>query len=59
MKTLYYAIVNKKGKLVILEGNLPIYWNQDVAISECVSRCNENDKVVPIRIKELEKLIKQ
>jgi hypothetical protein len=56
-KTYYYAIVNKNGNLVCLEGNLPVYWNKGVAISECISRCSEDDEVVRIRISDLEKLL--
>jgi hypothetical protein len=55
-KTYYYAIVNKNGKLVTLEGNLPIYWNKEVAIRERIERCGDSDEVVRIRISELVKL---
>ena len=55
-KTYYYAIVNKNNNLVTLEGNLPIYWNKEVAIRERIERCGASDKVVRIKISELTKL---
>ena len=55
-KTYYYAIVNKNGNLVILEGNLPIYWNKQVAIRERIQRCGDSDTVVRIRISQLQEL---
>jgi hypothetical protein len=55
-KEYYYAIVNKNGNLVTLEGNLPIYWNKPVAIREKIERCGDSDTVVRIRIADLAKL---
>jgi hypothetical protein len=55
-KTYHYAIVNKNGNLVCLEGNLPIYWNKAVAIRERIERCGDSDRIVRIRISDLTKL---
>ena len=52
-KTYYYAIVNKNGNLVTLEGNLPIYWNKEVAIREKIERCGDSDEIVRINITDL------
>jgi hypothetical protein len=56
-KTYHYAIVNKNGNLVILEGNLPIYWNKTVAIRERIQRCGDSDRIVRIKITDLAKLL--
>ena len=56
-KTYYYAIVNKNGNLVTLEGNLPVYWNKEVAIRERIERCGDSDEVVRIRIANLANLL--
>ena len=58
MKTLYYVIVNKNGNPVTLEASLPIYWNKQVAIREKIERCKDSDRIVSIKISELQKLIK-
>jgi hypothetical protein len=55
-KTYYYTIVNKNNNLVTLEGNLPIYWNKEVAIRERIKRCGASDEVVRIKISELVQL---
>ena len=55
-KTYYYAIVNKNGNLVTLEGNLPVYWNKNVAIRERIERCGDSDEIVRIKITDLAKL---
>jgi hypothetical protein len=55
-KTYYYAIVNKNNNLVTLEGNLPIYWNKEVAIRERIERCGASDEVIRIKIADLAKL---
>jgi hypothetical protein len=57
-KEYYYAIVNKNGNLVILEGNLPIYWNKKVAIRERIERCGDSDRIVKIKITDLTRLLK-
>jgi hypothetical protein len=49
-KEYYYAIVNKNGNLVILESNLPIYWNKKVAIRERIERCGDSDRIVKIKL---------
>jgi len=55
-KTYYYAIVNKNNNLVTLEGNLPIYWNKEIAIKERIERCGDSDEVIRIKISELRNL---
>ena len=55
-KTYYYAIVNKNGNLVTLEGNLPVYWNKNVAIRERIERCGDSDEIVRIKITDLANL---
>jgi hypothetical protein len=56
-KTYYYAIVNRNGNLVTLEGNLPIYWNKGVAIRERIVRCGDSDSIVRIKITDLARLL--
>ena len=57
-KTYYYAILNKNGNLVCLEGNLPIYWNKPVAIRERIERCGDSDRIVKIKITDIQNLLK-
>ena len=57
-KTYHYAIVNRNGNLVTLEGNLPIYWNKTVAIREKIQRCGDSDRIIKLRIHDIKKLIK-
>lgn len=56
-KTYFYAIVNKNGNLIILEGNLPIYWNKSVAIRERIERCGDLDRIVKIKISDIQNLL--
>ncbi len=57
MKTFYYAIVNKKGNLVTLRMNLPIYWNKEVAEAVKIVRCKSSDRVVRLNINALKRII--
>jgi hypothetical protein len=58
-KTYYYAIVNKNGNLVTLDGQLPFYWNKEVVVRERIQRCGDSDRIVKIRIHDIKNLIKK
>jgi hypothetical protein len=56
-KTYYYAIVNRNGNLVTLDGQLPIYWNKGVAVRERIQRCGDSDRIRKLRIHDIKKLV--
>jgi hypothetical protein len=56
-KTYYYAIVNKNGNLVTLDGRLPFYWNKNFVVRERIQRCGDSDRIVRIKITDLAKLL--
>ena len=56
-KTYYYAIVNKNGNLVITDHKLPIYWNKNVVIRDRIELCGDSDKIVKIKIEDINKIL--
>lgn len=52
-----FAIVNKRGSLVTVSGQLPIYWYKNVAQSVVKAYSEFDWKVVPIPADSLHKLI--
>ena len=59
MKTNYYAIVNKNGNFITVDGRLPIFWNKEPAIrfQNRFFGYPKEGKVVPIKINELKKIL--
>jgi hypothetical protein len=57
-KTYYYAIVNKNGNLVTTDHKLPFYWNKNVVIQDRIKLCGDSDRIVPIKIEDIKKLLK-
>lgn len=54
-KTCYYAIVNKKSKLLLVGCLLPIYWNKKVAYK--VAESFKDAEVIKINAKKFNELL--
>lgn len=54
-KTCYYAIVNKKSKLLLVGCLLPFYWNKKIANK--VAESFKDAKVIKIDAKKLNELL--
>ncbi len=58
MKVNYYAVVNKRGNLITVDGRLPIFWNKEPAIRfRNRFSVNPECKVISVKIDELKELI--
>ena len=59
MKRNYYAVVNKNGNLITIDGRLPIFWNKEPAIRfrDMFPTDPSSCQVIPIKINELKELI--